>query len=64
MLAMFVAAQNYFTTLFEDRDEGQGMVEYVLILGVISIGVIIAFQTTELSTAIKGLSDDIVAYIQ
>jgi Flp pilus assembly pilin Flp len=45
------------------REEGQGMVEYVLIIGTISLIVVAAFLTTGITGAIQSLAADIAAAI-
>ena len=38
---------------FQADDEGQGVIEYVLVAGVISIALFVAFQTTGIATQIS-----------
>ncbi|MEX1023072.1 MAG: hypothetical protein WD058_07975, partial [Dehalococcoidia bacterium] len=45
------------------REEGQGMVEYSLIVGTISIIIVAAFLTGGITGAITGLSSDITALL-
>lgn len=45
------------------REEGQGMVEYVLIIGTISLVIVAAFLTTGISGAISGLANEIATAI-
>ncbi len=46
-----------------DREEGQGMVEYTLIIGTISLVIVAAFLTTGIEGAISGLATDIATAI-
>ena len=57
MLKDYVAAR--FVRVSDD--EGQGMVEYALIIGVISIILIAAFLTTGIEGAITGLANEIIS---
>ncbi len=45
------------------REEGQGMVEYALIIGVISLVIVFAFLTTGIESAIGDLASTIVSDI-
>ena len=56
MLKDYVAAR--FIRVSDD--EGQGMVEYALIIGVISIILIAAFLTTGIEGAVSGLATTII----
>jgi len=44
---------------YTGREEGQGMVEYSLIVGTISLVIVAAFLTGGIQTAITGLSSTI-----
>lgn len=64
MLALIVRAQNYLASLTEEREEnhgeeGQGMVEYSLVVGLISVVLVAAFATLDIENAITGLSNTI-----
>ncbi|MQA00169.1 MAG: Flp family type IVb pilin [Dehalococcoidia bacterium] len=61
MPSLFVYAQNYIQSLLGKvaDEEGQGMIEYALIIGVISLVLIFAFLTLNLDTAIGNLSQDV-----
>lgn len=45
------------------REEGQGMVEYTLIIGVISLVVVFAFLTTGIESAVGDLASTIAGNI-
>jgi Flp pilus assembly pilin Flp len=45
------------------RDEGQGMVEYSLIVGLISLALVFGFTVTNVDGAIQGLAQDVVTAI-
>lgn len=59
MTAAIRMMRDYLDAGFAGRDEGQGMVEYTLILGTISIVIVAAFLTTGITAAIGGLAGDI-----
>ncbi len=44
--------------LLSGRDGGQGMIEYALIIGVIVLALVIAYQNTGLESAISGVFAD------
>ena len=44
---------------YDAREEGQGMVEYTLVVGTISIVIVAAFLTGGIEAAITGLSTTI-----
>ncbi|MGE3960063.1 MAG: Flp family type IVb pilin [Dehalococcoidia bacterium] len=48
-----------YARAYSGREEGQGMVEYTLIVGTISLVIIAAFLTGGIEAAINGLSNDI-----
>ncbi len=64
VLPMIVAFRGYIESLLSDREEGQGMVEYVLIIGAISVALVVAFNTGGVSTAITALSGGVASAIQ
>ena len=41
------------------RDLGQGMIEYALIIGVIVLALIVAYQATGLGSAVEGIFTDV-----
>ncbi len=45
---------------FNDREEGQGLVEYAVILGVIVVGLIVVWQATDVDLAVKATLEGIV----
>ncbi len=45
------------------REEGQGMVEYVLIIGTVSLVIVAAFLFADIGGSIEGLSTEIVTRI-
>ena len=45
--------------LTTDRDLGQGMIEYALIIGVVVLALIVAYQATGLGSAIQGVFSDV-----
>ncbi len=61
MLAYARMVRDYLNSLAPERrllsgsDEGQGMIEYALIIGVIVLALVIAYQNTGLSSAIAGV---------
>ena len=46
-----------------EREEGQGMVEYTLIIGTISLVIVAAFLTTGIETSIGELASNIAGQI-
>ena len=46
-----------------EREEGQGMVEYTLIIGTISLVIVAAFLTTGIESSISDLASTIAADI-
>ncbi len=46
-----------------EREEGQGMVEYTLIIGTISLVIVAAFLTTGIESSISSLASTIAADI-
>ena len=63
MLALIATMHGLFMSLFEEREDGQGMVEYGMIIALISIALVIAFQTTNVSGAITALGTVLVSNI-
>jgi Flp pilus assembly pilin Flp len=59
MTAAIRMMRDYLDARLGGREEGQGMVEYTLILGTISIVIVAAFLTTGITAAIGGLATDI-----
>jgi pilus assembly protein Flp/PilA len=57
---MYAAVVSYLATL-KDREEGQGMVEYALIIALIAVALIAALGL--LKDGIKGAFDDIIAVL-
>ena len=41
------------------RELGQGMIEYALIVGVIVLALVVAFQATPLGSAVQGIFQDV-----
>jgi pilus assembly protein Flp/PilA len=60
MLRMFVGLQTWFATA-RDREEGQALVEYALILALIAVVSIVALQT--LGTNVAGRLGEIATAI-
>jgi pilus assembly protein Flp/PilA len=58
---MYATAVSYLATLKEGREEGQGMVEYALIIALIAVALIAALGL--LKDGIKGAFDDIIAVL-
>ena len=56
-------ARDYTTAFLGREDEGQGMVEYTLIIGTISIVIVAAFLTTGIKGAIETLAGNIASSI-
>lgn len=50
---------NAYLREYTGREDGQGMVEYTLIVGTISLVIVAAFLTGGIQSAITGLSGDI-----
>jgi Flp pilus assembly pilin Flp len=66
MIAMIAMTRAYLTDWLGadlDREEGQGMVEYTLIIGTISLVIVAAFLTTGISSAIGNLAASIATAI-
>lgn len=63
MLPMILMLRTTIETLFGGHDEGQGMVEYTLIIGTISLVIVAAFLTTGISSAIGTLAGNIATAI-
>ena len=55
-MAALIAMTRAYMTEFLGAEEGQGMVEYVLIIGTISLVIVFAFLTTGIASAITGLA--------
>ena len=62
MAALIAMTQAYLADWL-GQEEGQGMVEYVLIIGTISLVIVFAFITTDIDTAITGLAEAIASDI-
>lgn len=64
MIAMIAMTRAYLADWLDlDAEEGQGMVEYTLIIGTISLVIVAAFLTTGISGAISGLAATIASRI-
>lgn len=63
MLALIAYAQAYLQNLGVTDEDGQGMVEYVMIIGTISLIVVAAFLTGGIENAITGLSSKVASAI-
>jgi Flp pilus assembly pilin Flp len=63
MLPMMLMLRGYIESLLGSHDEGQGMVEYVLIIGTISIVIVGAFLLTGINAAIGTLAGNIATSI-
>ena len=60
MAALIAMTRAYLADwLHLDDEEGQGMVEYVLIIGTISLVIIFAFLTTDIEGSIGGLAQKV-----
>ena len=61
MIAYIRMVRDYVNSLAPGRellsrsDQGQGMIEYALIIGVIVLGLVIVYQTTGIASAIGGV---------
>ncbi len=63
MIPVMLMLRGYLGSLLDGRDEGQGMVEYTLIIGTISLVIVAAFLTTGISGAIGTLASNIATAI-
>jgi Flp pilus assembly pilin Flp len=63
MLAYISMARAYLGGWVGDRELGQGMVEYTLIVGTISLVIVAAFLTTGIGGAITGLASEVACEI-
>ena len=61
MLSMLGYARDYIKAALGvvSDEEGQGMIEYALVIGVISLVLIFAFITLDLKTSITGLTSKV-----
>ncbi len=62
MIAFLNMARAYIAEK-RDREEGQGIVEYTLIIGTISLVIVAAFLTTDIEGAIENLASGIATAI-
>jgi Flp pilus assembly pilin Flp len=58
-MAALIAMTRTFMADWLDAEEGQGMVEYVLIIGTISLVIVFAFLATDIGGAITGLASKV-----
>jgi Flp pilus assembly pilin Flp len=63
MLPMILMMRNYIENLLGGHDEGQGMVEYVMIIGTISLIIVGAFMLTNITAGIETLANNIATAI-
>jgi Flp pilus assembly pilin Flp len=59
MTAYVSMARAFLANWLGDRELGQGMVEYTLIVGTISLVIVAAFLTTNIGTSISELASEI-----
>jgi Flp pilus assembly pilin Flp len=64
MVPTFRMMRDYIQALLGGRELGQGMVEYTLIIGTISLVIVAAFLVTGISGSIQALATDIQNKIQ
>ena len=62
-MGALVAMTHAYLADWLGHDEGQGMVEYVLIIGTISLVIVFAFLTTGITSSIAGLTSSIASDI-
>lgn len=62
-MAALIAMTRAYMADWLGAEEGQGMVEYVLIIGTISLVIVFAFLTTGIGSAIAGLAAKITSDI-
>ena len=48
-------AHHYLLRLLRRREAGQGMIEYALIVGVLVLALVVAYQATPLGSAVSGI---------
>ncbi len=58
-MSLWNKIRNYVVVNVGEREEGQGMVEYTLIVSTISLVIVAAFLTGGITGAITGLSTQI-----
>lgn len=58
-MSAFIQMVRNYAQAYSANEDGQGMVEYSLIVGTISLVIIFAFLTGGIETAIEGLSSTI-----
>jgi Flp pilus assembly pilin Flp len=63
MMAYIAMARAYLGGLVGDRELGQGMVEYTLIVGTISLVIVAAFLTTGIGDSIGDLAGQVACEI-
>ena len=63
MTAAIRMIRDFASAAGRSRDDGQGMVEYSLIVGTISIVLVAAFIVTGIGAAVGGLAGDITTAI-
>lgn len=63
MMAYIAMARAYLGGWVGDRELGQGMVEYTLIVGTISLVIVAAFLTTGIGTSITTLASEVACSI-
>ncbi len=59
MIALLAMTRTYLAGWLGDRELGQGMVEYTLIVGTISLVIVAAFLTTGIGTSIGNLASHV-----
>ncbi len=63
MTAYVSMARAFLANWLGDRELGQGMVEYTLIVGTISLVIVAAFLTTGIGTSITSLASEVACEI-
>ena len=63
MTAYVSMARAFLANWLGDRELGQGMVEYTLIVGTISLVIVAAFLTTGIGTSITNLASEVACEI-
>ncbi len=59
MTAYAGLAHRYLLRLLRGREAGQGMIEYALIIGVIVLTLVVAYQATPLGSAVSGIFESV-----
>jgi Flp pilus assembly pilin Flp len=64
MVRDYINSLRYERELLSASDQGQGMIEYALIIGVIGLAMIIAYTQTGLGSAVTGIFEDSEAQLE